>query len=581
MGVRRKVTMSGMFLIRGALLVILSCALSAAAPPECQRNKWCKVYPNPTLNFGPGLQDNGWNRIFFTNHPNDPTVGKFVIEGAGNVTLGTPDAQSTIISPWSNSYFSFNTLIKDGQPVIANRPPWAEMSNCGDVQTSYGHLALPQLVYLKKPISGSDTSVNFCIGLSNSGCVKKSAFVLSQRGSVWVDDEVFDYSAIRCNDPSGNCSQTGATQVTFTVANACEGPCRGQRRSAGWTAATNHDAGAYGGLTCPKTNYGPRLNGALTTDTPFSRHPVGGSTYDIKRGRIWKAWGFQENWSTQDSWYLCIYQTSYCNSTQIAEGWFRLPLFTQGGANPPGYSENDQIYVPDPFDVLFEFGGLKSGATSDAWVFCLSRTNWGTQGIPVDGPFGCDGTIMQWRPVCNSAHCHKKHGNAGPRDGARLVYDPVDQRVLIFGGRQKSGGPYYSSVTQWNPKSGDYCLSDAGAQVGSDGSGCKLPVISGFQPPAILDIYFPNWAWDSKRKFAAVYLPGQLYIYDPEQNQWLRTGVTGGPTQATYQNAKSMAYDEINDMFVAVTHTMAGFEIWQLPGAAIGAASADMRSRGW
>ncbi len=63
---------------------------------------------------------------------------------------------------------------------------------------------------------------------------------------------------------------------------------RGVRQAAGYTAAVSHLGGAPGNLACSN----PTLNGSASSDHPPSRHPVGATTYDSKRGRIWQAWGY-------------------------------------------------------------------------------------------------------------------------------------------------------------------------------------------------------------------------------------------------------------------------------------------------
>jgi hypothetical protein len=577
--------------LRTILLLLCCCMLPYALTAQCTSNNWCKVYSSGQ-GFSPGLQDNGWHRVFFAQDPNNPAVGKFFIEAAGNVTKGTQDQVGTIISPWSNSLFSLNTLKNSsGQPVPATSAPWTEVSDCGDTSSSFAPMALPQHLYLKNPITASDTSATFCVGYPRYGCATASAFTLQPNGSIWLDDEVIDYTSVACNDSSGHCSSRGATQITFTFPQSN----RGQRQLAGWTPPTGHNANAYAGLACPKTSYGPRLNGTLTTDAPTTRHVVGGATFDSKRGRIWKAWGFQEVYSFQDTWYLCIFQTAYCSTTQIADGWFHVnlsgntagPYTSPVGEYPEGYSENDEIYVPD-FDVLYEFGGLHMGATDDAWVFCLSTDAMSVAACHSDqNPNNAASFVLnQWLPVCNSSACQGTpsapiHGRPGYRDGGRMVYDSLHKKVLIFAGRSATQATtanpivYWTNVAQWDPTTNDYCLSDTSQATTQfpafSGAHCSLPAMTGPPPlPSTLS-YFPDMAWDSKRNLLVV-MQDNLYTYDPGQNKWTLTGVPGGPRQPVQPNQQSMAYDSVYDMYLAVTHSNNGFETWELPGSALSAA---------
>ncbi len=567
------------------LLGLLWCASSAIVRAQCSSNQWCRVYSRSTQNFGPGLQDNGWHNIFFAQDENNPSVGQFFLEAAGNVTSGTSNPQPTLGGPLSNSVFSFTALKNtNGQPVLATSPPFTEVSDCGDVGSTFARPSLQQHLYLQSAMSASSTSATFCVGSPSSSCAGASGFTLPASGTIWVNDETIDYTSLSCDDSSGNCSTSGATHITFNFSLAN----RGQRQVAGWTGPTAHSANAFGGLSCPKTAYGPRLNGALTTDAPTSRHPGGGLTYDSKRGRIWQTWGWQETWSFQDTWYLCVYQSAYCSTSQIADGWFHvnlsgnpgLPFPSPGGENPQGYSENDQIYVPD-FDVLYEFGGLRMGAISDAWIYCLS-----TDALPVMAchsdlnPANSASLVLnQWLPVCNTRSCHGTlsapvHGDPGVRDGARLTYDPVDQKVLIFGGRSgQSGTPvYWTSVAQWDPRTNDYCLSDTSqstTQIAEfSGQNCSLPALTGPPPSAGLPVYFPDWTWDSKRNVAVV-LADALYTYDPGHNSWTLTGVTGGPATDLNRSEQGLAYDSANDMYVAIAHPNTGFEVWELAGTGL------------
>lgn len=580
--------MSRRFLLRTAIFILCCCA-PVALRAQCAANQWCDVYSNSTSSYPLGMNDNGWHRIFFASDPNNPGVGRFYIEAAGNVTVGTPTPQSTIISPWSNSLFSFSTLkTSTGQPAMATAPPWTEVSDCGDVNNGFAPMSLQQHLYLKNAITAGDTSATFCVGFPRYSCTQSSVFTLQPTGTIWVDDEAIDYSSVTCNDSSGHCSSTGATQITFNF------PLnnRGQRQLAGWTPPTGHNVNAYAGLSCPKTAYGPRLNGTLTTDAPTARHPVGGATFDSKRGRIWKAWGFQEIYSFQDTWYLCIFQTAYCSNTQIADGWFHVnmsgntagPYPSPGGEYPEGYSENDQMYVPG-FDILYEFGGLHAGSTDDAWVFCFSTDAAGVAACHSDqNPNNAASLVLNhWLPVCNNLACQGTssapvHGRAGRRDGGRLVYDSLHKKVLIFGGRTATAAPiiYWTSVAQWDPTTNDYCLSDTSQATSQwvefSGRNCSLPAMTGSAPLASALSYFPDFAWDSARNLAII-MQDALYTYDPAQNHWNMTGVPGGPTHPDWQPSKSMAYDPIDDMYVAVTDTAAtGHQIWEMPGSALSAA---------
>jgi hypothetical protein len=395
--------------------------------------------------------------------------------------------------------------------------------------------------------------------------------------------------------------------------------------------------------------YGARINKSLIPNTvnyyygntndhqldgPNILHNVGSVVYDPKRGKIWKSWGFQEVYRTGSLWFRCIFQPavtvtssdpqfSSCGANDVdsatnPKGWQMVTSQSVEGGDPGNYQENDMIYIPDPFDALFEFGGLKGGSTDDAWVKCLRDAEDSTTANRIaachsDGVASNNASYISklWMPVCNNAACQGTvsvpiHGRPGIRDGARMAWDNPDKKLLIVGGQTSQGTGTkcatgvttvicWTSVAQWTPSTNNYCLSDttqSGRQTGAvefnAASGCSLPTLTGSAPggcPLVGGVapqehpmlYFPYMAMDSTRNLLTLVEPEDavgscsgVYTYDPALNKWTRTNVTGGPPVVTTQiTSKSMAYDSLNDMYTTIQFDTT---MWEMPGSALGIA---------
>jgi hypothetical protein len=498
----------------------------------------------------------------------------------------------------------------------------------------------------------------------------------SPAGSLNLDGESIDYDSCSAVNTAGvavgtisnSCSSAGAAEYTFHVDQTCPHPsgssaCRGQRQASGFSAAASHAANVnssgpgFAWNASPKIynadgtiKYGARFNTSGTFNvTSFSygdntaaggidqtnaRHQVASTgVYDPSRGRIWQAWGFQEILSLQYTWYKCIFApasgpSDKCVAGDIAKGWQFVDLHA-GGANPGGYSENDMRYVCGPvtsnvcgWDVIYEFGGLISGTTDDAWIFCLPAADNHIPACHTSGnPANADYVSRQWLPVCNAAGCQgnrnsgtnpesctvagspsdgKCHGRPGQRDGGRLAYYPGDgtsnsQRVLIFGGRTaqnrtvcpatQGDGICWTSVAQWNPLTNDYCLSDTSqsgltgtsAFVEFNGQGCGLATLTGTKPPQDFSLYFPDGAWDNNASINALVMydngdSGSVYTYTPGTNMWAKVPIpNSGPPSPLNQPAKAgLVHDDINNM-LWTTLASSGIpdQIWELPDSAI------------
>ena len=493
------------------LLLFFALLPAGVNASSCPAHQWCQIYGRPML------PNSGYNNIFFSHD-----TGKFYLF-AGNGLAPSTAANG----PEANAFWSYSVR---SEPAEKN--PWIQVSDCGSTAATEGR---SQLLTVANAIDSNATAVTVNVRSGGDGLIN---LPFPKSGTLWIDDEAMEYSGCSSTGASQDCGR-GATALTLSSLK------RGTRRQAGWLAASPHPAGALANLACAA----PTLGGAGTTDHPPDRHSAANPTYDSKRGRLWVAWGWQERYSLQDTWYLCVFQTASCTADQIRAGWQRVPLFSSGGEEPGAYTENATIYDPDN-DVLVSFGGLKSGnATADTFVFCLSEK-----------AYGCSSReLNHWVKVST-------HGNPGARDAARLAWDSVRHRILAFGGVGTAAAGFFNSVAIYNAATGDWCVSDHVGGASNAGS-CHLPELSGEAPPREKSTKFPAWTFDSKRGAGAFFNGKSVYEYDAGKNHWTATEVTGGPSAAAIpqQSHQSWAYDDLHDAFMWVSTR----ELWQLPGTVL------------
>jgi hypothetical protein len=499
------------------LVLAFFCLVATAWGQSCPPKAWCDIQDR-NLHPSSMPKDNGWNNIFFS--PDTHRIYVYADE---------PTSPPT----WETTFWSYRV---QKTPQVSN--VWEKVSRCGDTnETSVRQ----QRLELHAALGATDTRLQLDVMNPPHGPLSRPHF--PQSGTIWVGDEAMDFSSCSSEKDPDNCPMGSTSPLTLSRLR------RGVRQAAGWLPASAHAAGEPANLACP----GPFVPGH--SDHPISRHPVGCTTYDSKRGRIWLAWGYQEIWKLQDTWYLCVTEKAECTQAQIKAGWQRLPLFTTGGENPPGIAENAMVYDPD-HDVIMEFGGTSRGrAISETNVFCLSAG--------AGAAYGCTNTahLNKW------IHVASFHGGSpAASDANRMTYDTANHRILIYGGN--SSGLLYL-VQQYDAGSGDWCMSDP-EQGGrnSNAAWCKkLPKVSypaQGHPPGLR---FPAWTFDKKRGVAALYAgPDSLYLYDASANQWTLTDVAGGPDLPRYRASQSMAYaDEPDDTYIWKSSD----HLWQLPGSAI------------
>ncbi len=619
--------------------VALAAVCFPAQAQTCSQNAWCPVYTAGVAKF----QNNGWNGIFFS-----PDTKRFYLY-ASSVSG---------IDPESNSFWSYQPICpanaadraycKDwGRSLplpLASTNPWTKVSSCGDSPLTQTNGALYHLAESITPTTGT------CAG----GCSRKDAIHLASNagkitrndaasyqggGTVVIDNEAIGYDVCTV-DPSGPTGTRCAPRAgngdiyLWGYKDGKQRPLRRHLRDmAGYSAVALAHTG--GSLARAESVYWACFNPSLEAwsdqgepgstagtkrdnsdpaqsvwDHPPDRHPGRNEFYDPKRGRIWVQFGWQEAWSPQDTWSLCVFDKGGKGTTALdacgaadvfdqaatTRGWQRVMWRDADGLYDRGIAENSSVYDPST-DAIIEFGGLMQGnARNELRVFCMSESSTA---------YGCGrkqaGTWVLLRAGgCGAAghYC----GNPGVRDGAQLAYDSLHQRILAFGGVTGAQGWYWNSVAQYDAKTGDWCLSylsgHGEANTPRKVGWCPLPKETGARPPEEIKcgsappcaagnklrvLKFPSWTYDSKRNRGVFYggpsdwAGGGIYLYNPEQNSWeLKIAAGVGPKyDPNFSSHQNWAYDSVHDVFVYVqggTSKIYPPSLWQLPGRALDAA---------
>lgn len=614
------------------------CAIALAAGGQtCTKISWC---PINTGNV-PKFQSNGWNGIFFS-----VDTERFYLYA--NSVSG--------INPEANGFWSYQPICPSNVPDSAycedwgrSMPvplkatnPWTKVSSCGDSPPTQTNGVLYHLAETITPTTG--TCMEGCTPndkihlVSNAGRITRTdAVTYPGGGTIVIANEAVGYD-VCTTDPSGPAGARCAPGVgnghvyLWGYNDGAQRALRRHMRSmAGYSAvALEHTGGpiqtgepVYWACSNPSLRDWNDAGDPLSTigmkrdrstvppvsiwDHPPDRHSGRNEFYDSRRGRIWVQFGWEEAWSPQDTWSLCVFNKSGTGETALdacgasdvfdqsatTKGWQRVRWPSPQGLYDRGTAENSSVYDPST-DAIIEFGGLMQGnARDEVRVFCLS---------PLTTAYGCAqqpaGTWVKLTPGgCGAAghYC----GNPGRRDGAHLAYDPVRHRILALGGVTGPTGWYWNSVAQYDAATGDWCLSYLSGHGESNTthkvSWCPLPKEIGPRPPEDIAcgtdppcsngtklrvLKFPSWAYDTKLNRGVFYggpsnwAGGGVYLYDPAQNSWelKKPGGVGPKYNPDFPSQQSWAYDSVRDVFV---YTQGGASLvyppslWQLPGKAL------------
>ena len=578
--------------------------------------QWTEIYSTVPV----GWHNNGWNSMFYSP---DTDLFYLYASNGGGITPESNAFWSYAIQPGpvkANPWVKVSSCGDENSPANTqtNRQGFHLVEN---MTATTGTCS--------DGCSGTDrihAALNSQTGNIVPSNVTYQGNTINGTGVVTVGNESIRYGKCTTTDSFTGSLCSGSTGpnaylwgTSDGTANGTQAPLiRGTRQTAGWSAPTAHTGGNYtagneGEVVvwgCYNPALGPNwafynshssitgtdhdvgVNRASSWDHPPDRHPEASDTYDSTRGRVWVQFGHQESWQLQDTWSLPVFDKGGAGgggalSTAGAADVYTNPLTTPGWqripwpGNPPqplytfavtppfggrGTYENASIYDLQN-DVIVEMGGLAGGnPRNEILIFCMSTASTA---------YGCNsgnvGTWIKLTPgsskTCNTAgrYC----GNTGGRDGARLAYDAVNHRILLFGGENSTY--YWNSVAQFDAHTGDVCLSDGGNSVqGSANSTnplvwCPLMPLSGTPPPLVSgtglnrNLKFPSWLYDSnpavqKAGFyggADSYPGGGIWLYDSTANAWSQPPVTGGPViDSKTTTEQSWAYDSVDDVIV-------------------------------
>ena len=161
---------------------------------------------------------------------------------------------------------------------------------------------------------------------------------------------------------------------------------------------------------------------ADTLTQPGERTPYGKMAIDTRRNFLWIYGGACAGVIRQDTYYMTL------NADPMQDVWHQVS--TAHFPVAAGYSS--MVYDPDD-DILFAYGYDGGSSTYNQWIYCRTAEN-PTPGVPTTKQVAA-GCINgdDWNEV--------NHGQA-PLSASILVgliYDPVDKKVVLYGGTTSGG----------------------------------------------------------------------------------------------------------------------------------------------
>lgn len=256
---------------------------------------------------------------------------------------------------------------------------------------------------------------------------------------------------------------------------------------------------------------------------PGDRHPYHQMTYDTARGRMWIYGGGSDsgkcdgsgpgNCNYVDTWYY----DSRSNQWTCADAGGGCNNDNSRMTNPGRRTEGAMIYDPTS-DVIVFFGSLLGGnPTNDTWHYSPSSNAW-------------------TRVSDNGAH-----GMPPAREANSMVYDSVDDKIVMFGGTGRGGVLlndlwfYNTARKKWsnpNPRNAP--------------NGARFPAVA-YDPIRNIVLYYNG--------------PNNLWAYSAAENLWTKLNISGGPT-IDVPAGVSIAYDAHEDTYVLIKAQAR--EVWQL-----------------
>jgi Galactose oxidase, central domain len=258
-------------------------------------------------------------------------------------------------------------------------------------------------------------------------------------------------------------------------------------------------------------------------------------TYDTLRGRVVV---YSDDCKDADMYHWFSSEPPY-PATPAGMGW-------AADCNPcaPGIRIEASMTYTDPSrDLIVMYGGSRSGQNlADTWQYYGAANTWTRTSTSCAGP-GCKS-------------CGTNCSNLGPRVGHTLVYDPLNARVVLFGGYSHSATMPLNDTWEYDPDSQTWTNWDPPEK-----------------PPATK---YPAMDFDSTRNIVWLHaaIAGQDcsagcdWTYDAATHLWTKQPMTGGPVPKgpISQNSMFLGYDRHCDALVAtVKETAMPTAMWYLP----------------
>jgi hypothetical protein len=267
----------------------------------------------------------------------------------------------------------------------------------------------------------------------------------------------------------------------------------------------------------------PGKGPADATDAPADTHPYHAIAWDSKRHVLWKGFGSASHGGVRG-------ECGDCGVSDLYEFDPTTATWTEVCGNgvrpcPPGPLQ-EAAFVYDPQnDSILVYGGLHHGSpTDDTWQYSPSDN--------------------AWTHICGQP---RQPCGPPPLNGEGLVYDPLLDRVVLFGGTGRAG---YLNGDTWLYNPGTFRWK-------------KLKTTS--HPP---EQKFP--VFDYIPRLQRVVLIGAerggAHTWAFDGGDWNDLNISGGPQLAEPWKQNQGAYDEASDRFVLFLPSENGkpVSIWTL-----------------
>ncbi|MEO7020016.1 MAG: protein kinase [Ktedonobacteraceae bacterium] len=219
--------------------------------------------------------------------------------------------------------------------------------------------------------------------------------------------------------------------------------------------------------------------------------------------------------------------------------------------NPPSQIRKEHSMVWDEQDSqLFVFGGTdgQGNLFNDLWSYSPKSVLWTNLTPPIIPPTG---TATPTTDACSDS-------SPAPRMNAAMVWDSVNQQILLYGGQGQGANSYLSDLWSYSPKSGKWtalaCSNTTAnvpgplARAGVAWNGKQMLLLGGFNASGLLSnfwAYTPGTAgdigtWSQLTASPVGALADSTMTWDSQDKQLY---VFGGITTNAQQSGKLAVYN--------------------------------------